>query len=74
MREVHLAGITPEPNGPWMKQVARNLTAGSAGFLNGYRYLLHDRASLFSAEFRMRSRAGAFPKFESVRRTLRAQY
>jgi len=52
-REVHIAGIVPEPNGPWMKQVARNLTDASAGFLNGYRYLLHDRASLFSEDFRM---------------------
>jgi putative transposase len=52
-REVHIAGMIPEPNGPWMKQVAPNLTDGLAGFLNGHRYLIHDRASLFSAEFRM---------------------
>jgi hypothetical protein len=33
-REVHIAGIVPEPNGPWMKQVARNLTDGSDNFLD----------------------------------------
>jgi hypothetical protein len=34
-REVHIAGIIPEPDGPWMKQMARNLTDGLDGFLNG---------------------------------------
>jgi putative transposase len=52
-REIHIAGIIPEPQGRWMKQMARNLTDGMDGFLNGCRYLIHDRASLFSAEFRM---------------------
>jgi hypothetical protein len=52
-REVHIAGIIPEPQGRWMKQMARNLTDGMDGFLSGCRYLIHDRASLFSAEFRM---------------------
>ncbi|HWH68021.1 MAG TPA: integrase core domain-containing protein [Candidatus Sulfotelmatobacter sp.] len=52
-REVHIAGITPEPNGVWMKQMARNLTDGLDGFLKGCRYLIHDRASVFSEEFGM---------------------
>ena len=52
-REVHIAGIVPEPKGSWMKQVARNLTDASAGLLNGCRYLLQDWASLFSEDFRM---------------------
>jgi len=68
-REVHIAGIVPEPNGPWMKQVARNLTDASAGFLNGYRYLLHDRASLFSQDFRMILKAAGI---ESVRLPVRS--
>ena len=63
-REVHIAGIIPEPNGPWMKQVARNLTDGMDGFLNGYRYLIHDRSTLFSEDFRMTLRAAGI---ESVR-------
>ena len=31
-REVHIAGIVPEPNDDWMKQVAGNLTDASEGF------------------------------------------
>ncbi|HWI55829.1 MAG TPA: helix-turn-helix domain-containing protein, partial [Bacillota bacterium] len=52
-REVHIAGITPEPNGAWMKQMARNLTDGLDGFLKDCRYLLHDRGSVFTEEFGM---------------------
>ena len=51
-REVKIAGIIPEPNDPWMQQIARNLTDGIEGFLNGYRYLIHDRAPSFSNSFR----------------------
>ena len=68
-REVHIAGIVPEPNGPWMKQVARNLTDGSDGFLKGCRYLLYDRASLFSQDFRMILKAAGV---ESVRLPVRS--
>ena len=52
-REVHIAGIIPEPNDPWMKQMARNLTDSMEGFLGGCRYLIHDRATLFSEGFGM---------------------
>jgi hypothetical protein len=51
-RKVHIAGIIPEPDGKWMKQVGRNLTDCMDGFLAGYRYLIHDRSSLFTREFR----------------------
>ena len=50
-RKVNIAGIIPEPNGEWMKQVARNLTDCDGGFLLGCRYLIHDRATLFTGEF-----------------------
>ncbi|MGO8928369.1 MAG: integrase core domain-containing protein [Limisphaerales bacterium] len=63
-REVHIAGIIPEPDGPWMKQMARNLTAGLDGFLGGCRYLIHDRASVFREDFRMILEAAGI---ESVR-------
>jgi len=33
--------------------LARNLSDGLSGFLNGCRYLIHDRASLFSQDFGM---------------------
>jgi transposase InsO family protein len=63
-REVHIAGIIPEPHGRWMKQMARNLTDGLNGFMSGCRYLIHDRASLFSEDFRMILKAAGV---ESVR-------
>ena len=42
-RRVHIAGVTPFPNEPWMMQVARNLTMADVGFLVDHRYLIHDR-------------------------------
>ena len=50
-RKVEVAGIGPAPNGLWMRQIARNLTAGKDGIVNGKRYLIHDRDPLFTAEF-----------------------
>ena len=35
-----------------MKQIARNLTDADGGFLNGVRYLIHDRDPLFTEAFR----------------------
>lgn len=35
-----------------MKQIARNLTDNVDGFLNGERYLSHDRDPLFTEDFR----------------------
>ena len=52
-REVNIAGIVPEPDGKWMKQIARNLTDCEDGFLRNCRYLIHDRSSLFTKEFFM---------------------
>jgi len=48
IREVRIAGIIPEPQEAWMKQIARNLTDGLDGFLTGRRYLIHDRAPCLS--------------------------
>ena len=39
-RCVCIGGITSDPNGEWMKQVARNLTDMWDGFLLGKRYLI----------------------------------
>ena len=36
----------------WMKQIVRNLTDINDGFLNGVRYLIHDREPWFTEEFR----------------------
>ncbi len=51
-REVHIAGIIPEPDWPWMNQMACNLTDASEDFLRGCRFLIHDRSTLFTAQFR----------------------
>jgi putative transposase len=51
-RSVHIAGITTAPNGAYMKQVARNLTDESDGFLLRSRYLIMDRDTKYSQEFR----------------------
>ena len=57
-RRVRIAGIAPDPDGRWMKQMARNLTDAEDGFLVGTRYLIHDRDPLFTEEFRQILRFG----------------
>src|SRR5215469_16919756 len=51
-RRVSLGGITRHPDSSWMTQVARNATMQDTGYLNGCRYLLHDRDAKFCQEFR----------------------
>jgi putative transposase len=51
-RRVHIAGITPNPDGHFMLQVARNLTDAVDGFLLGKRYLILDRDGKYTQEFR----------------------
>ncbi len=51
-RSVHIAGVTTAPNGAYMKQVARNLTDVSDGFLSNSRYLIMDRDKKYTDEFR----------------------
>ena len=50
-RQVCIAGITTWTEQRWMEQVARNLSFADSGFLNGCRYLLHDRDAKFCAAF-----------------------
>ena len=50
-RRVEIAGMTTEPDGVWMTQIARNLTDDADGFLVGKKYLIHDRDPLFTQEF-----------------------
>ena len=42
-RRVSVGGITRNPDSSWIEQVARNATMQDTGYLNGCRYLLHDR-------------------------------
>ena len=57
-RRVWIGGITRHPDGCWMQQVARNATLEDTGYLNGCRYLLHDRDEKFCADFRDTLAAG----------------
>jgi hypothetical protein len=57
-RRVRLGGITRHPDSCWMEQVARNATMEGTGYLNGCRYLLHDRGKKFCSEFRETLAAG----------------
>jgi hypothetical protein len=57
-RRVTLAGVTLHPDSCWMEQVARNATMEGTGYLNGCRYLLHDRDTKFCREFRETLAAG----------------
>ncbi len=50
-RRVHFAGCTTNPDEPWMKQIARNLTDCEDGFLNGKRFLIMDRDTKFTDGF-----------------------
>ncbi len=45
---VEIAGITSEPDGAWMTQLARNLTDASDGFLRGVQYVILDRDPLYA--------------------------
>ncbi len=45
-----ILGIKPKPNGPWMEQIARNLTWEDS-FLEGKEYLIHDRDPLYTGKF-----------------------
>ena len=50
-RRVEVAGIRRHPNEAWMKQIARNVTKDEWGFLEGCRYLIHNRDTKFTDSF-----------------------
>ncbi len=51
-RRVHVSGSTPHPDEAFMAQVARNLTDAVDGFLLPHRFLICDRDSKFTDQFR----------------------
>ena len=51
-RSMHIAGVTTAPNGTFMKQVARNLTDVSDGFLSNKEFRIMDRDTKYTDEFR----------------------
>ena len=48
-RKIVIGGITANPNGEWMAQIARNLT-GWDGELESAKYLIHDRDTKYTAQ------------------------
>jgi putative transposase len=52
-RKADVAGTTAHPNERWMKQIARSVNMDDWGFLEGCRYLLHDRDRKFTESFRL---------------------
>ncbi len=50
-RKVHIAGVTTNPDGDWMKQIARNLTM-SEGCLKPGQILIHDRGGQYCPAFK----------------------
>jgi putative transposase len=50
-RRLHLGGITAHPTGAWTVQQTRNLALDPGERLAGFRFLIHDRGSNFTASF-----------------------
>lgn len=50
-RKVQLGGIRQNPHESWMMQIGRNQTDAFDGFLNGKKYLIHDRDPLYTDKF-----------------------
>jgi transposase InsO family protein len=50
-RMIEIAGVTPNPGGNFMAQVARNLTDHVDGFLRDKKFLILDNDSLFAKQF-----------------------
>jgi transposase InsO family protein len=50
-RRVHMVGISAHPHEAWMKQIARNETMETWGFLKPGQYLIHDRDGKYCPAF-----------------------
>jgi hypothetical protein len=50
IHKMELLGVHAQPNGPWMEQIARNVS-GEGGFLTGKKYLIHDPDPLYTDKF-----------------------
>jgi putative transposase len=50
-RYVHILGVTPNPDGPWIVQQIRNLLMDLGDRAADLRFLVRDRAGQFTASF-----------------------
>jgi transposase InsO family protein len=50
-RVVHVLGVTSNPHGPWMAQVARNFAFDLDEARHSFRFLIHDRDTKFTSSF-----------------------
>ena len=50
-RVVHVLGVTTNPNGPWVTQVARNFATNLEELGRSVRFLIRDRDTKFTASF-----------------------
>ena len=57
-RRVEIVGVHPQPDGPWVEQLARNLTDPVDGFLRASQLLIHDHDPLYTQHFREILRTG----------------
>ncbi len=51
-RRAHLAGVTTNPDDAFMAQIARNLMDPIDGFMRAHRFLICDRDTKFTAQFK----------------------
>jgi putative transposase len=70
-RKVEIAGIIPQANGDWMKQIARNLTDPIDGFLKDKKFLVMDRDPVFTEAYKEILRAGGI---KPVKTTVASPY